>query len=59
MARRTNYTFNKKKKEREKAEKAERKRERRLERKEAEENGTSQGDPDIIPIDPADLGLDS
>lgn len=57
MARRTNYTFNKKLKEKEKAEKAERKRERRLERKEAEANG--QADPDIIPIDPADLGLDS
>jgi len=59
MARRTNYGFEKRKKEKEKQERALKKRERRLERKEAEEAGKLDPDfdPSIVPIDPADLGL--
>ena len=59
MARRTNYTFDKRVKEKKKAEKAERKREKRLERKAAEEAGEVEPTkgPEIAPIDPADLGL--
>lgn len=62
MARRTNYGFNKRQKEKQKQEKAERKREKRLERSAAEESGdvveiAPEDDPSIAPIDPADLGL--
>jgi hypothetical protein len=60
MARRTNYGFNKRQKEKQKAEKAELKREKKRERKEAEEAGeiAPEDDLTIAPIDPADLGLD-
>jgi hypothetical protein len=59
MARRTNYGFNKRQKEKQKAEKAERKREKKLERKEGDEaDQVVPGDDTIAPIDPADLGLD-
>jgi hypothetical protein len=59
MAKRTNFGFNKRQKEKQKAEKAALKREKRLERKSAEEAGeiTPENDPMIAPIDPADLGL--
>lgn len=59
MARRTNYSFNKRQKEKLKQEKAEKKREKRLERKAMEEAGEipPDEDPTIAPIDPADLGL--
>lgn len=58
MARRTNYGFEKRKKEKEKQERALKKRERKQERKDAEEAGlTPETDPSIVPIDPADLGL--
>ncbi len=58
MAKRTNYGFNKRQKEKQKQEKAERKREQRLARKEGEgEDAVVPEDPDIVPIDPADLGL--
>lgn len=60
MARRTNYSFEKRKKEKEKQERAQKKRERKLERKEAQEAGELDPDfdPSIAPIDPADLGLE-
>lgn len=69
MARRTNYGFNKRQKEKQKQEKAERKREKRLEKTAAEEAAAEGGvegetpeptivdDPSIVAIDPADLGL--
>lgn len=63
MARRANYGYEKRLKEKKKAEKREKKREEKLARKEAEENGTAETvdveeDPSIAPIDPADLGLE-
>jgi len=62
MARRANYGYEKRLKEKKKAEKREKKREEKQARKEAEENGTAptlEGeDPTIAPIDPADLGLE-
>jgi hypothetical protein len=62
MARRTNYNFEKRQREKKKARKKEIKREQKQERKdgsEIEETPASPyGDPEIAPIDPADLGLD-
>ena len=60
MAKRTNFGFNKRQKEKQKQEKAARKREKRLERKTAGEEGevSPENDPTIAPVDPADLGLD-
>lgn len=56
MARRSNYGYEKRMKEKLKAEKKAKKREKKQEKKEGEE-GTD--DPMIAPIDPADLGLES
>ncbi len=61
MARRPNYGFEKRQKEKQKAAKAERKREKRQEKKEAEEAARKldpDHDPTVAEIDPADLGLD-
>lgn len=64
MARRPNYGFEKRQKEKRKQAKAERKKEMKEQRKEAAANGeienpdTPYDDPDIVPIDPSDLGLD-
>lgn len=60
MAKRTNFGFNKRQKEKQKQEKAALKRERRQERKNAEEAGeiTPENDPMIAPVDPKDLGLE-
>ncbi|RKZ13690.1 hypothetical protein DRQ53_05955 [bacterium] len=59
MARRTNFGFDKRQKEKLKQEKAAKKRERRQERKEAREAGeiTIEDSLVIAPVDPADLGL--
>jgi hypothetical protein len=59
MARRTNYTFDKRQKEKQKAEKAQKKRERRQEKKEMRESGetTAEDNMVIAPLDPEDLGL--
>lgn len=56
MARRSNYGFEKRQKEKLKAEKKAKKLEKRQERKDAVEGGDE--DPMIAPIDPADLGLE-
>ncbi|HKK69745.1 MAG TPA: hypothetical protein VKA86_00910 [Candidatus Krumholzibacteria bacterium] len=58
MARRSNYGFEKRQKEKLKREKKQKKLERKLEKKESEANGEAGEDPSIAPIDPADLGLD-
>jgi len=60
MARRTNYGFDKRQKEKQKQEKAEKKRQLRQERKEAREAGQITVDDTMViaPVDPADLGLD-
>lgn len=59
MARRTNYGFDKRQREKQKQAKAEKKRLERQERKEARESGEiTQDDTMLIaPLDPADLGL--
>lgn len=60
MARRTNFGFDKRQKEKLKQEKAAKKRERRLERKEARDSGEATAEDSLViaPLDPADLGLD-
>lgn len=57
MARRSNYGFEKRQKEKLKAEKKAKKLEKRQERKDA--GVEAEDDPMIAPIDPADLGLDA
>ena len=59
MARRTNYGFDKRQKEKQRQAKAEKKRLERAERKEARESGEITQDDSMLiaPIDPADLGL--
>lgn len=57
MARRSNYGYEKRMKEKAKAEKKAKKREKKLEKKDGEEEVVE--DPMIAPIDPADLGLDT
>lgn len=60
MARRPNFGFDKRQKEKQKREKKAQKREKKMERKEAEAAGEiePQDGPEIAPIDPTDLGLD-
>jgi hypothetical protein len=60
MARRTNYGFDKRQKEKLRQEKQEKKRLARQERKEARESGEITADDTMLiaPLDPADLGLD-
>ena len=59
MARKTNYNFDKRQREKQRMDKAEKKRLARLERKEARESGEITEDDTMViaPIDPADLGL--
>ena len=59
MARRTNYGFDKRQKEKMRQAKAEKKRLERAERKEAREAGEITQDDSMLiaPLDPADLGL--
>ena len=59
MARRTNYGFDKRQKEKQRQEKQEQKRQARQERKEARESGELTEDDSMLiaPIDPSDLGL--
>ena len=59
MARRTNYGFDKRQKEKMRQAKAEKKRLERLERKEARESGEITRDDSMLiaPLDPEDLGL--
>lgn len=65
MARRSNYGYEKRMKEKAKAEKKAKKREKKLEKKDGEEGAEEtvedvvEDDPMIAPIDPSDLGLDS
>lgn len=60
MARRTNYGFDKRQKEKQRQEKQEKKRLLRQERKELKETGEITTDDTMViaPLDPADLGLD-
>jgi len=59
MARRTNYGFDKRQKEKMRQAKAEKKRLERAERKEAREAGEITQDDSMLiaPLDPSDLGL--
>lgn len=59
MARRTNYGFDKRQKEKMRQAKAEKKRLERAERKEAREAGEITQDDSMLiaPLDPTDLGL--
>lgn len=59
MARRTNYGFDKRQKEKHRQAKAEKKRLERLERKEARESGEITRDDSMLiaPLEPEDLGL--
>jgi hypothetical protein len=61
MARRTNYGFDKRQKEKQRQEKQAQKRQLRQERKEARESGEITEDDTMLiaPVDPADLGLPS